>query len=423
MRTTALHFSLAMLAGALAAHLAGAVPFFSVDALSPSVPGVNESDILMPGPVGGPPIVVQPAALRGLAGAGVDDLDAITAAPFGTILGALHISVDRLSPGTLPPPPPDVGSEAAAGQQAGDIYTVGALPLQSLAWNQTILGLLPPVPPGFIAIPPIDDVDALDLGSPGPTPVAATLWSLTVGHPYLGASGLIGCGGDLFLGFGGPFIAFGAGGLGLLACIDEVDALQWDAATGSVLFSLAPGSPSLAPGSPIVGCGLGCTGADVFIWPFPGPAPSALAIPAAALGLGPLDNVDAIAFQPAACPAAVGDLDLDGIDDSCDNCLLAAAPNPDQTDTDVDGYGNRCDADYDQNGVTGGADFNAFRLAFGSPLGAPGYLSWIDMTSPAGGAPDGVIGGPDFGFVFLPEFGTPPGPSGLACAGIPPCTH
>ncbi len=417
MRAVGLRCSVSLVAVALSAPLARAVPFFSVDAVSPSVPGVSESDILAPGPIGGPPAVAIAAGVLGLAGAGIDDLDAITRVVASATLGVLHISVDRFSPGTVPPPPPDVGSEALAGQEAGDIYTVGSLPLQSLAWNQAILGLLPAVPAGVAVLPPIDDLDALDLGAAPALPIM----SLAVGHPYLGASGMVGCGGDLFLPGLAPALPFGAGGLGLLACADEVDALQFDGATGSFLFSLAPGSPSLLPGSPIVGCiALGCTAADIFVWP--GAAPSGLAIPAAMLGLGPLDNVDAIAYAPAVCPVAMADADGDGIDDSCDNCLSAAFPNPDQTDTDADGYGNICDADYDQSGVTGGSDFIAFRMAFGSALGAPAYVSWIDMTDGVGGPPDGVIGGADF-IRYRASFGLVPGPSGLACAGVPPCTH
>jgi hypothetical protein len=423
MRTAGLRIGFSILAAVSCANAAHAVPFFSVDGVSPSVvlPGVNASALLAPGPVGGPPVVAIPAFVLGLVGPPVDDLDAITGAAAGSgpfwPIGVLHLSVDRFSPGTPPPPAPDVASEALVGQQAGDIYTVGVLPLQSLAWNQAILGLLPAVLPGIPVLPPIDDVDALDLAF---VPAPPAFMSMALGHFYLGLSGFVGCGADLFFpGFGGPVPVLPFGALGLLACADDIDALQSDPATGGFYFSLTPGSPSLLPGSPLLGCALGCTAADIFVWP--GIAPSALAIPAAALGLGPLDNVDAIASAPMACPAPIGDLDGDGIDDSCDNCLLAAFPNPDQTDTDVDGFGNVCDADFNQDGITGGIDFNALRLAFGSILGGPAYRSAIDMSGP-GGIPDGVIGGPDFGRLFV-MFGSLAGPSGLACSGAPPCTH
>ncbi|ANM29521.1 hypothetical protein ABI59_07895 [Acidobacteria bacterium Mor1] len=48
------------------------------------------------------------------------------------------------------------------------------------------------------------------------------------------------------------------------------------------------------------------------------------------------------------------DVDGDGIFDYRDNCLFEA--NPSQRDTDRDGFGNRCDPDFDQNGVVDGSD-------------------------------------------------------------------
>ena len=43
-----------------------------------------------------------------------------------------------------------------------------------------------------------------------------------------------------------------------------------------------------------------------------------------------------------------GDRDGDGLADDLDNCVFEA--NPDQRDTDGDGFGNRCDADVDGDG-------------------------------------------------------------------------
>ncbi|MCH7948676.1 MAG: thrombospondin type 3 repeat-containing protein [candidate division Zixibacteria bacterium] len=44
-----------------------------------------------------------------------------------------------------------------------------------------------------------------------------------------------------------------------------------------------------------------------------------------------------------------GDIDDDGIPDTSDNCL--GTPNPDQTDTDGDGFGNACDNDDDNDDI------------------------------------------------------------------------
>ncbi len=98
------------------------------------------------------------------------------------------------------------------------------------------------------------------------------------------------------------------------------------------------------------------------------------------------------------------DADGDGVGDVCDVCLLA--PNPDQTDSDGDLYGNACDADYDQDGLVGGADFIILRDAFATALGEPSYVPHCDWND------DDVIGGPDYSY-FRQAFGKPPGPSGL----------
>jgi len=106
------------------------------------------------------------------------------------------------------------------------------------------------------------------------------------------------------------------------------------------------------------------------------------------------------------------DQDQDGIADALDDCLLVA--NPDQLDSDQDGYGNRCDADFDGDGIVGGIDFALLRIAFGTSVGE---LRWNPAIDADG---DGVVGGLDFG-AFRKAFGASPGPSGLGCAGTVPC--
>lgn len=90
------------------------------------------------------------------------------------------------------------------------------------------------------------------------------------------------------------------------------------------------------------------------------------------------------------------DFDGDGFCDWVDNCIEIA--NELQCDGDGDGYGNACDADFDQNGVAGVADFNIMAgvWATGDPI--------ADLNC------DGVVGGEDFS-EFCRMFGQAPGPS------------
>jgi arylsulfatase A-like enzyme len=115
-------------------------------------------------------------------------------------------------------------------------------------------------------------------------------------------------------------------------------------------------------------------------------------------------------------PASAQDRDADGIPDAEDNCVErpngpggSAVP---QRDTDLDGYGNLCDADLDGDGAAGGTrDFLALVRALGSALGDPRYDAEADMNG------DGAVSGADL-VLFQ---GTSLGPSGLACAGAKPC--
>ena len=107
------------------------------------------------------------------------------------------------------------------------------------------------------------------------------------------------------------------------------------------------------------------------------------------------------------------DMDADGVCDDEDNCLLE--PNPDQYDSDLDGYGSLCDADYTNAGAVGIPAFNVLIVAWGSVTGAPNYNPNVDHDQ------SGNIGISDFN-VFSLQFGGVPGPSGLACAGTTPCT-
>ena len=64
-----------------------------------------------------------------------------------------------------------------------------------------------------------------------------------------------------------------------------------------------------------------------------------------------------------AANSCLPDRDHDGIADVDDNCPAFA--NTDQRDTDADGFGNRCDADLNQDGKVNTIDFGIFKQAFG----------------------------------------------------------
>ena len=115
-----------------------------------------------------------------------------------------------------------------------------------------------------------------------------------------------------------------------------------------------------------------------------------------------LISLQALAGPPDPC-AGFPDTDSDGFTDPCDNCILVA--NPSQADCDSDFCGNICDADFNQDGVTGIADFSSLALVYGKP----GCVQ--DIGAPDPPQPDGVIGIADFSR-FATLYGKSPGPSG-----------
>ncbi|MBT8135609.1 MAG: pullulanase-type alpha-1,6-glucosidase [Gammaproteobacteria bacterium] len=70
-------------------------------------------------------------------------------------------------------------------------------------------------------------------------------------------------------------------------------------------------------------------------------------------------------------PQAAVDSDGDGVFDATDNCREIA--NPDQRDTNGDGFGNRCDPDLNNDNIVDLADLAIFRIGF---LTGPGDASW-----------------------------------------------
>jgi hypothetical protein len=90
------------------------------------------------------------------------------------------------------------------------------------------------------------------------------------------------------------------------------------------------------------------------------------------------------------------DTDGDGQPDNNDNCIAHA--NADQRDSDMDGYGNRCDADFDDNCIVNTVDLGLFRLAYFT----------TDADADLDG--DGIVNAVDLG-ILKSLFFAPPGPS------------
>jgi len=102
-------------------------------------------------------------------------------------------------------------------------------------------------------------------------------------------------------------------------------------------------------------------------------------------------------FCPAIADTGV-DSDGDSRGDACDNCTQVA--NPAQRDTNGDGFGNYCDADFDNNLVVNAADLAFFKTKFFS----------ADPEADLNG--NGVVNAADLA-ILKTMFFKPPGPSGL----------
>ena len=98
-------------------------------------------------------------------------------------------------------------------------------------------------------------------------------------------------------------------------------------------------------------------------------------------------------------PPGTLDSDGDGIVDAQDNCTQIA--NTAQRDSNVDGFGNACDADLNDDCIVNVVDLGLFRLAFFGPGGAADFDG------------DGVVNFADLG-ILRTLFLMQPGPSGVA---------
>ena len=107
-----------------------------------------------------------------------------------------------------------------------------------------------------------------------------------------------------------------------------------------------------------------------------------------------------LVFSAPGVDAQASDTDLDGIDDALDNCTNA--PNPDQRDSNDDGYGNVCDPDLDDDEDVDSTDLDLMKSAF---FGA-------DADADLDG--DGTVDFLDLG-LMADFYGGVPGPKCAAC--------
>ncbi len=77
-------------------------------------------------------------------------------------------------------------------------------------------------------------------------------------------------------------------------------------------------------------------------------------------------------------PSTAPDTDKDGIPDGADNAYLT--PNPDQKDSDGDGFGDVADVDFDNDGVISEKDFSLFLEAFESTKGDSNFNVSADFN-------------------------------------------
>ena len=104
-------------------------------------------------------------------------------------------------------------------------------------------------------------------------------------------------------------------------------------------------------------------------------------------------------FNLDLAPILIIDTDNDGITDDIDNCILVE--NADQRDTDIDGFGNICDPDFDGDLIVNAGDLSYLKSKFftADPL--------ADLDG------SGTVNAGDLA-ILKSFFFKPPGPSGLA---------
>jgi formylglycine-generating enzyme required for sulfatase activity len=123
----------------------------------------------------------------------------------------------------------------------------------------------------------------------------------------------------------------------------------------------------------------------------------------AQLLLGPDQELATVGFRVVQLAGMPEDPDGDGVLAGLDNCITAR--NADQRDTNGDGYGNRCDGDFDNNGTVNFIDLGIFKRCL--PRGPQCDDALFQATDLDGNA---AVNFQDLG-VFKSLFGRAPGPS------------
>jgi hypothetical protein len=122
----------------------------------------------------------------------------------------------------------------------------------------------------------------------------------------------------------------------------------------------------------------------------------------------------AVSFPLTALAGPAPDNDNDGVPDVLDNCFTIPNAGAESCDTDMDGYGNVCDGDFNQSNIVDATDFSVVFL--------PDFVAGVDAGTGTDQNCSGIVDATDFSVNFLPQFvGGAPGPSGLPCAGVVPC--
>jgi hypothetical protein len=114
-----------------------------------------------------------------------------------------------------------------------------------------------------------------------------------------------------------------------------------------------------------------------------------------------IDHHYVLAVRPGDIGLVPPDSDGDGVTDDIDNCTLV--PNASQLDSDGDGYGNACDADFNNDGIVNINDFNRLKARLGI---TPVTDVVVDMDG------NGAVNINDLNRVKS-YIGHPPGPSAL----------